>query len=165
MNIQSGELLHTVSACVISKMRCIKSVEMGGGLFFWSSNVYSFSSVLCCLSGNNGFLFIPPAHGWGLSQFLCFLPYYFLLFLRAVQRHEFDIPQPRSPFSFVSISVLSFSSFPPFCQLLSTAPSCLHIAWSETTKLKLAALVFSPSLPFPFSAFFFHICPSWLVCE
>lgn len=34
---------------------------------------------LLCLSGNNGFLFIPLAHRLGLLQGLCCLPYYLVL--------------------------------------------------------------------------------------
>lgn len=137
----------------------------GRRAFFLSSNVYSFSSVCCAVSVViMGFYLFPRHMDEGFhSSFVSSHTISSCFFAQC--KDTFDIPQPRSPFSFVSISVLSFSSFPPFCQLLSTAPSCLHIAWSETTKLKLAALVFSPSLPFPFSAFFFHICPSWLVCE
>lgn len=48
MNIQSGELLHAVSACVISKMRCIKSVEMGGGLFF-DPPMYILLALCCAV--------------------------------------------------------------------------------------------------------------------
>lgn len=53
-------------------------------------------------------------------------------------------------FPFVSLSIFSLSFFFPtsvsFCQLYNTAPSCLHIARSKTTKWSFSSL--QPSLSF-----------------
>lgn len=60
-------------------------ISGGEGFFFFfflNSPVCTLLPPLRCLSGNNGFLFIPLAHRLGLLQGLCCLPYYLVLSVR-----------------------------------------------------------------------------------
>lgn len=132
--------------------------------------------IFCCLSvlrlsGNNGFLFILLAHRRRLSQGLLLPPVLFPPVSVLLQRHEFGAEGRISPwpaplhFSFVSLTI----SFPSttttlpsvtVCQLHSTAPSCLHIAWSKTTNwsftaCSLSALLSLSHRSLPSSHFFF----------
>ena len=160
----SLQAFHAPKAWAISQISCMKSAEMEFFLFLMLRCILCCLCVLRRLSGNNGFLFIPLAHGWGLSQALCCLPYYFLLSLCWVWRRgeNFSMTGISTPSSSTPLSLLSqysHSFLPSFslslslCQLHHTVPSCLHIAWSKTTSWSLTACspcAFS-SLP---SAFF-----------
>lgn len=124
------------------------------GVFFWSSNVYSSASLCCAVSVViMGFYLFPWHMDEGFHR--AFVASHTISSrLRVAQRHEFDAegrisPWPESAphhptvplhFSFVSLSIFSFSFFfPSFCIFRSTAPSCLHIAWSKTTNQSFTA--------------------------
>lgn len=57
-------------------------------------------------------------------------------------------PSPTLLSFYFSLNILIFFPPPFFCQLHNTAPSCLHIAWSETTNWSFTACS-RCVLPFP----------------
>lgn len=140
--------------------------------------------MLLCLSSNNWFLFILLAQEIRLSRCLLLppipFPFVSLLYEDLYRGENFSTTGAGVP-SFRSLTPLSVCFprsvyshiFPSVCisaSSTSTAPSCLHIAWSSTTKgaVWLAGLVFPVLLifHFPFLLFIFYIFfLSWLISD
>lgn len=181
---------QSVNAHRISEIRCMKYLEVEGCCFFLILQcAFCCLSVLRCLSGNNGFLFIPLAQGWGLSQGLCCLPYYLVLSLCFTETWvwrrgenfsmtEISTPSSYSPaplFFCLSLSIVILNFFPPsFCIFLPAPQRCfLMFTYSliQSNKLKLYSLqpaCFSfSSLTSCFHGRFFSFLswPAWLLWE
>lgn len=148
---------------------------------FWGgfSDVYSAASLFCVSVVIMGFYLFSWHTEEGFHRAFCCLPYYFLPCpcccrdTSLAPRGEFLHDRNRNPiipaaplhFPFVSLTI----SFPSttttlpsvtVCQLHSTAPSCLHIAWSKTTNwsftaCSLSALLSLSHRSLPSSHFFF----------
>lgn len=126
--------------------------------------------TLCRLCGNNRFLFIPLAHGWGLSHALCCFPCCLCLSLCFVETwvwcrgENFSMTEINTPSSHGSIPFpFCFSLtivIPACCLLHSTAPSCLHIVWSKATNCSLTACSLSA-----FSFTSLRSCLHWCLCS
>lgn len=138
---------------------------------FWGgfSDVYSAASLFCVSVVIMGFYLFSWHTEEGFHRAFCCLPYYFLPCpcccrdTSLAPRGEFLHDRNRNPiipaaplhFPFVSLTI----SFPSttttttttlpsvtVCQLHSTAPSCLHIAWSKTTNWSFTACSLSALL-------------------